>query len=237
MRTTNEALLEHFFAGEMLHQRTHRTVSRICLSVMVLLFVAWLVGVVNTLTNVVATALGCGLILALSARSKRLARSLHERLGAFLIHIDVDWDDIASLRLPSEHTEAVFQAYTANFEKVGHTNKKQLRIRGGDEKGPAFGEAQASFEPSSERQDPSIHAGDYEELEGPLLGGEVLLEEANQAYADLAQERWEQAEREDLDLIEAGVDSLGDLVASGWFEKNAEDGAVRTLMESKDDAS
>ena len=38
------------------------------------------------------------------------------------------------------------------------------------------------------------------------------------------------AERRDLDNIEEGVERLGDLVASGWFERNAKDGAVEELM-------
>jgi hypothetical protein len=37
-----------------------------------------------------------------------------------------------------------------------------------------------------------------------------------------------------MDNIEAGVKRLGDLVASGWFEQNAEDGALANLMESRD---
>ena len=33
-----------------------------------------------------------------------------------------------------------------------------------------------------------------------------------------------------MDMIEAGVERLGDLVAAGWFEKNVKDGAVNYLM-------
>jgi hypothetical protein len=35
-----------------------------------------------------------------------------------------------------------------------------------------------------------------------------------------------------MDNIEAGVERLGDLVAAGWFEQNAKDGAVEELMNS-----
>jgi len=31
-------------------------------------------------------------------------------------------------------------------------------------------------------------------------------------------------------MVEAGVERLGDLVASGWFEKHQKDGAVGELM-------
>ena len=40
----------------------------------------------------------------------------------------------------------------------------------------------------------------------------------------MAQKRWEIAESNDPDLIEYGVDRLGDLVRTDYFEKNAEDG-------------
>lgn len=65
---------------------------------------------------------------------------------------------------------------------------------------------------------------------GPLGTGEVLVEEANESYATQAQERWEASEKADMDMIEAGVERLGDLVAAGWFEKNVKDGAVNDLM-------
>ena len=42
----------------------------------------------------------------------------------------------------------------------------------------------------------------------------------------------EKSEREDQDIIEAGVDNLGELVKSGWFEKNAKDGAMKELYEN-----
>ena len=62
---------------------------------------------------------------------------------------------------------------------------------------------------------------------------EQLVEEANQQYAEEAQRQWDLAERRDMDNVEAGVERLGDLVASGWFERNAKDGAVEELMNSK----
>ncbi len=62
-----------------------------------------------------------------------------------------------------------------------------------------------------------------------------MVEEANQYYAKVAQRQWEIAEQRDMDMVEAGVARLGDLVASGWFEQNAEDGALSSLMESVQD--
>jgi len=63
-----------------------------------------------------------------------------------------------------------------------------------------------------------------------LLHGETLLEEANANYTKTAQKRWIEAEQSDPDMVEAGVERLGDLVASGWFEKHQQEGAVRELM-------
>ena len=83
--------------------------------------------------------------------------------------------------------------------------------------------------------DPSLHEGDYEGLEGELRVSEKLVEEANQHYATVAQRQWEIAEQRDMDMVEAGVDRLGDLVASGWFEQNSEDGALSSLMETAED--
>ena len=52
-------------------------------------------------------------------------------------------------------------------------------------------------------------------------------------YEQKAQQRWQEAESKDTDLIEAGVERLGDLVKTDWFEKNAKEGAVEELMNSK----
>ena len=64
---------------------------------------------------------------------------------------------------------------------------------------------------------------------------ELLVSEANVRYDTIAQQRWKDSESMDQDLIEAGVERLGDLVRTDWFEKNAKDGAVESLMESKNE--
>ena len=60
------------------------------------------------------------------------------------------------------------------------------------------------------------------------------MRDADLVYAKQAEERWRVAEAGDSDLIEAGVERLGDLVATEWFEKNARDGAVSEVMKSDD---
>ena len=49
-------------------------------------------------------------------------------------------------------------------------------------------------------------------MEDDLTQGEKMVADANQKYATMAQKRWEIAESNDPDLIEYGVDQLGDLV-------------------------
>ena len=69
----------------------------------------------------------------------------------------------------------------------------------------------------------------YTGMEGDLTSSEKMVEEANQEYAHLAQRRWQESEANDPDLIEYGVERLGDLVKTEYFEKNAEDGAFSKL--------
>ena len=70
-------------------------------------------------------------------------------------------------------------------------------------------------------------------FEDDLRPSELLVSEANARYGEKAQQRWQDAESKDIDLIEAGVGKLGDLVKTDWFEKNAKDGAVKDLIDSK----
>ena len=56
---------------------------------------------------------------------------------------------------------------------------------------------------------------EYEGLEGELTEGEKLIEEANVVRDEKAQKAWQESEEADADLIEAGVEKLGDLVAQG----------------------
>jgi hypothetical protein len=44
-----------------------------------------------------------------------------------------------------------------------------------------------------------------------------MVERANEIAAEKAIKDWEDAEAADPELIEAGIDKLGDLVASGYY--------------------
>ena len=51
----------------------------------------------------------------------------------------------------------------------------------------------------------------------------------------MAQERWEVAESNDPDLIEYGVEKLGDLVRTDYFNKNAEEGGFSNVANPDSD--
>jgi hypothetical protein len=59
---------------------------------------------------------------------------------------------------------------------------------------------------------------EFEDLEGPLTKAEKLVAEADEIAAEKALEEWDIAESTDPELIEAGVEKLGDLVATGHFK-------------------
>ena len=88
-------------------------------------------------------------------------------------------------------------------------------------------EAEANPERSQEEQQDQSQAQVQMDDQGEM-------EEAEERYTAEAQRQWAIAEARDMDNIEAGVQRLGDLVASGWFERNAKDGAMAELMEDHD---
>ena len=89
------------------------------------------------------------------------------------------------------------------------------RTRGTDPKGPAEGGGADTIETSMPRIDAMTPRPEFDGLEDKLTKGEKLVEEANLQKNEAAQVAWEAAEVSDPDLIESGVENLGDLVASG----------------------
>ena len=63
---------------------------------------------------------------------------------------------------------------------------------------------------------------EFDDLEGELTRAEETVAEADLIAAERAQKRWEKQEQEDPELIEAGVEKLGDLVAKGHFRGPSE---------------
>ncbi len=92
------------------------------------------------------------------------------------------------------------------------------KTRGKDPKGPAKGKGADTFGEILSRVDAMSVRPEHEGIEGPLTKTEKMVEKANEIAAEKALKDWEAAESVDPDLIEAGVDKLGDLVASGHFK-------------------
>ena len=193
--------------------------------------VAWLEGVEISRILRGLAVLG-GFVFVMMWLSLHQKKTLQDRLGALLASIEFGWDEFHGLDLNSAEADHLHIAFAATNLGRTTTNESYLRTRGGDEKGPAFDGVENTINANNQRVDPQLHEEDYLGLEGDLRVAEQLVEEANQHYADEAQRLWDIAEARDMDNIEAGVERLGDLVATGWFERNAKDGAVEELMNS-----
>jgi len=89
------------------------------------------------------------------------------------------------------------------------------KTRGRDPKGPAEGSGADTIDSNMPRIDAMTPRPEFDGLEAELTKGEKLLEEANLVRNSKSQEAWEAAEKSDPDLIEAGVEKLGDLVGQG----------------------
>jgi len=93
------------------------------------------------------------------------------------------------------------------------------KTRAEDPKGPAEGSGADTIDANMPRIDAMTPRPEFEGIEGELTDGEKLLEEANVVRDKKAQKAWQEAEESDTELIEAGVEKLGDLVAQGHFSE------------------
>ena len=89
--------------------------------------------------------------------------------------------------------------------------------RGRDPKGVAEGGGADTFDPRNPQIDGMDLRPEHEGLEGKLRKSHEVKIEADEIVADDAQKAWEEAEMNDPELIEAGVERLGDLVGTGHF--------------------
>jgi len=150
-------------------------------------------------------------------------------LEKILLDFDSSWEVVRESVRTDEEVDLLYQAFTKVHFQVPESISPRMQ-RASDEKGPSWGKEEATLSPNVGRRDAIESSSMYDGLDGPLQIGEKIVEEANQKYAQEAQIRWEEAEKNDADLIEAGVERLGDLLRTDWFEKNSEDGAVARLM-------
>lgn len=146
---------------------------------------------------------------------------IEEMLSA--LHVDIeDFEGALTLERILEQV---------NMQAI-EVEKNPVRTRGKDVRGFTEGVIEADLDEQQEIRPVSQH-DQYAYLEQDLTLAEQVKAEADQRYAEHAQQRWEEAERNDPDLIEAGVKRLGDLITTDYFEKNHDPEAVSKLTSSQ----
>ena len=130
----------------------------------------------------------------------------------------------------NEFNDDVFVNGRKTIKQSNYPNSAYLRIRGGDEKGPAFGKDYKNFSTHGKRIDAMVNR-DFDDVETISTKNEKMIRVADEIQSEIAAEQWSKSESMDEDLIEAGVENLGDLIKTGWFEKNKLDDAVKRLYE------
>ena len=104
------------------------------------------------------------------------------------------------------------------------------KTRAEDPKGPAEGSGADTIDAMMPRIDAMTPRPEFEGIEGELTKGEMLLEEANVERDKKAQKAWQESEESDTELIEAGAEKLGDLVAQGHFSGQKGEGFPKAPM-------
>lgn len=139
--------------------------------------------------------------------------------------------------LDLESKEERYNAYLSHLSSwvasdMENVNPKMRR--GEDPSGPDWGKTDFKLGQKPKRRDAIVEGQKYTGMEGDLTIGEKMIEDANNRYAKIAQSRWEKSEANDQDLIEYGVERLGDLVKTDYFVKNAEEGAFSKIAKGED---
>ncbi len=146
------------------------------------------------------------------------------------------WDMTHLLDIDSK--EERFAAYKKHLEEWANYNDdviNPLRKRGEDPSGPDWGKTDFKLGHKPQRRDAIVEGEKYKGMEGELTSSEKMVATANEKYAGMAQKRWEKAEAGDSDLVEYGVERLGDLVKTEYFEKNAEEGIFAKTADKNED--
>tara|TARA_B110001452_G_scaffold267608_1_gene278430 strand:+ start:2525 stop:3196 length:672 start_codon:yes stop_codon:yes gene_type:complete len=141
--------------------------------------------------------------------------------------------------LDIDSKELRHQAYLQHLSEwiaPGIEEINPVRARGEDPTGPDWGKTDFKLGHEPARRDAITENEKYAGMEGELTSGERMVAKANDEYSELAQKRWELAESSDPDLVEYGVERLGDLVNTDYFEKNAEDGAFSKVVNQDDES-
>jgi hypothetical protein len=161
-------------------------------------------------------------------------QSYHRRKVISLLEsIDIAWDEEEALDL-GWIIEMVNNNRGGKLSKeIDETTGAATYVtRGDDQKGPDWGRSDSGLSNRMLRRDAIHHGEKYEGMEGELTKGEVMVATVDDIAATQAQRRWEEAEANDPEVIEAGVERLGDLVREGHFDRTADEGAMRRLTGS-----
>lgn len=136
-----------------------------------------------------------------------------------------------------DNREERYKAYLSHISNWITPEMEDMNLtmsRAKDPSGPDWGKTDFKLGHTPKRRDAIIEGEKYAGLEGDLTLGEKMIEDANKRYANIAQQRWEEAESSDPDLIEYGVERLGDLVRTDYFKKNAKDNAFSMALRKND---
>ena len=139
--------------------------------------------------------------------------------------------------LDIEDKDERYEAYLEHLSDWIASDMEQVnptRGRGSDPAGPDWGKTDFKLGQEPQRRDAVLEGEKYSGMEGQLTHGEKMVAEANKGYAEMAQKRWEVAEANDPDMIEYGVERLGDLVKTDYFEKNAKEGIFDSVANPPD---
>jgi len=180
----------------------------------------------NVRVSVIVSIIFCLIVASFFPRIKKkfLVYQLRKMIGDFDFTDDFDFENFSK----SSIEEALENSWNRQRSASNH---EMLRDRPSDEKGMTSG-VYNELDKHKPRIDAIANSADWDGLEGELTSGEELVRTMNKIEAEIANKAWQEAEKRDMDNVEFGVERLGDLVASGYFEKNAEEGAFRKLVES-----
>ena len=156
-------------------------------------------------------------------------RSKNDKINEILQRMDfslLQFEDSKTRTIVEQKLTKLF----GNIPQRITSNSEMTITRWTDEKGPTWGKQDGVFCEVSNYRDAVEHGMVFDGLEGELYKSEKLVRNANENYSEMAQQRWEKSQSNDPDLVEAGVETLAELVTTDYFEKNSKDGAVEELI-------
>ncbi len=174
----------------------------------------WVIGHIEVI-DLAAVVLVLWTLLLLVARERR---EIEERMAAEIGAIRHRERERANLDI-----EAIIDASGGELAKdLDRHGRLIYRTRGRDPAGVAEGGRSSDLDREAQRVPVWEERPEHQGLEGPLTKAEEVVVEADEVRARKAAALWEEREASDPDLIEAGVERLGDLLALGGVQSDVE---------------